>query len=100
MRLELYVCPVCGEATLRNPSGYSPSTPRCVKDTSSLSFVHEVDLRPADLNSAGLGHVFDENHPTPTSQVVVGGPKQSPNHNLTKQPPCCGGLRCPECSYP
>lgn len=50
MRLQLFVCPMCGDATLHNPSVLRSTTAaidlKCVRDWSPMSFVHDVDLRP------------------------------------------------------
>jgi hypothetical protein len=49
VKLQLYVCPSCGRAALFNSNKLNlQGTPqRCLSDTMPLSWVHEVDLRPA-----------------------------------------------------
>lgn len=54
MKLQLYVCPACGRATLYNSSSYQQlgQPRRCMNDAMEMSWVHEVDLRPADQHLA------------------------------------------------
>lgn len=54
MKLQLYVCPICGRAALFNSNklNLQGAVQRCLSDTSPLSWVHEVELRPADARFA------------------------------------------------